>query len=292
MDPIYILLGIMTAAILLARINRRAPSPVWELVIRWIRWAVFAFGCALLTGCIGLGSHPFWIRVTFFGTLWFLCVTFYNWIAIKALNESTLPLFPKYDPSASGESWPTHPRFLKMREQIRALGFAHMQSATAKITSDVILRVSFFQNASAWVRLKITFMPRASGTAGVCASFSSRTASGRHFITDNVYMPFAGFFPENWFLERHPWKRSLARLLRHHEKRLAANNEHLEPQLTNPVDDLNAHQNTLDRLNTELGFLTPPRERKEHGLVTGAGRYRVWKELWMLNYLGRPARYE
>jgi hypothetical protein len=59
-----------------------------------------------------------------------------------------------------------------------------------------------------------------------------------------------------------------------------------------PLADLNAAQRELDQLNTELGFLHPQGQREDEGKFTAAGRYRVWKEIWMLNYLGRAARYE
>ena len=42
----------------------------------------------------------------------------------------------------------------------------------------------------------------------------------------------------------------------------------------------------------ELGFLHPHPEREDFGKITHEGRYRVWKEIWMLNYLGRSARYK
>ena len=59
-----------------------------------------------------------------------------------------------------------------------------------------------------------------------------------------------------------------------------------------PLDDLNSVQRELDRLNTELGFLHPHPKREDLGKFTSEGRYRVWKEIWTLNYLGRAARYE
>ena len=49
---------------------------------------------------------------------------------------------------------------------------------------------------------------------------------------------------------------------------------------------------SLRSLNTELGFLYPHAKRDDLGKFTQEGRYRVWKEIWMLNYLGRSARYE
>ena len=45
-------------------------------------------------------------------------------------------------------------------------------------------------------------------------------------------------------------------------------------------------------MNTELGFLNPQGAREDHGKISNEGRYRVWKEIWMLNYLGRAARYD
>ena len=39
-------------------------------------------------------------------------------------------------------------------------------------------------------------------------------------------------------------------------------------------------------------FLYPHHEREEHGKMTVEARYRVWKESWLLNYLGLSSRYE
>ena len=39
-------------------------------------------------------------------------------------------------------------------------------------------------------------------------------------------------------------------------------------------------------MNTDMGFLLPPYLREEHGKFTSNGRYRVWKEIWLLNYFG------
>jgi hypothetical protein len=58
-----------------------------------------------------------------------------------------------------------------------------------------------------------------------------------------------------------------------------------------PAEELNSAQRDLDRLNTELGFLHRQTDREDLGKITLEGRYRVWKEIWMLNYLGRSARY-
>jgi hypothetical protein len=125
----------------------------------------------------------------------------------------------------------------------------------------------------------------------VCYSLSSVAADGLRIVTDNLYIPFGGFYPENWLVERRPWSRSLPRLLPRHRRRLSALQAPIAPLSTEPLADLNSTQHELDRLNTELGFLNPHNVREDHGKITQEGRYRVWKEIWMLNYLGRSARY-
>ena len=64
------------------------------------------------------------------------------------------------------------------------------------------------------------------------------------------------------------------------------------PFTTEPLADFNSMQHELDRLNTELGFLHKQGERENLGKITHQGRYRVWKEIWMLNYFGRALRYD
>ena len=56
--------------------------------------------------------------------------------------------------------------------------------------------------------------------------------------------------------------------------------------------DINLSQHQLDQLNTEMGFLVAQPEREERGKITQQGRYRVWKEIWTLDYFGRSARYQ
>ena len=65
-----------------------------------------------------------------------------------------------------------------------------------------------------------------------------------------------------------------------------------EPWGGEPLNDLNAQQSELERINTELGFLLPHVEHEEHGRISHEGRYRVWKEMLTLDYFGRAARYE
>lgn len=292
MQPFHLILAAFVVWFLLAQINQRAASPVVSIMDRWLRWFLFAFGAARMCLDFRLIDRPYWVLVVVFFLVWFLAETLYNWLAISALSVSSLPLFPRYSLNQSGEEWPVQPRLLRIREWLRAQGFRQIQALKAEIGGNTYLRVSIYQDAEATVRIQVTFIPQPSGALSVCYAITSLTASDSRYVTDNLYVPFAGFYPENWFVERAPWRRSLPRLLARHRARLAAVGEKMVPFAGEPLTDLNAAQHELDRLNTELGFLHRHEEREDLGKITHEGRYRVWKEIWMLNYLGRAARYE
>jgi hypothetical protein len=287
----YLILAAMVFSLLLMQLNLRLGSPLLSILDRWLRWFVFSFGAAQFCVEFKLIDRPFWALAAVFFILWFLGETLYNWLAITAHSLSPLPLFPRYTANTTGEEWPVQPRLLKIREWLRAQGFRQVQALKAEIGPGVFLRVSVYQDAQATVRLQVTFIPQANGAISVCFGVTSMTAEGGRYLTDNLYIPFAGFYPENWFVERAPWVRSLPRLLTRHRKRVTRASAVIVPFTTEPLVDLNAVQHELDQLNTELGFLHPHAEREDHGKFTQEGRYRVWKEYWMLNYLGRSARY-
>ncbi len=284
------------AAILLSlgvmQINQRVASPLLSIINRWLRWIVFAFGGAQIALDLGLIDRPYWVLVAVFGIVWFLGETLLNWLRIHALSVSPLPLFPKYEVNSDGDEWPIQPRLLKLREWLRSRGFKHVQPLKAEIGGGIYLRVSIYQSADALIRVQVTFIPQASGAITVCYALTSMTAGGTRYVTDNLYVPFAGFYPEHWFVERTPWRRSISSLLARHRARLAKAAARVEPITIDPLADLNTAQQELDRVNTELGFLHNATERDDLGKITHEGRYRVWKEIWMLNYLGRAMRYE
>ena len=286
------ILAAMLLSFVLMRVNQRMASPVFLIVDRWLRWFLLAFGCAQICMEYRLIDRPFWALAVAFFLLWFLIVTLYDWLAITAHSLSPLPLFPRYTINGSGDEWPVQPRLLKTREWLRGQGFRQVQALKAEIGGGIFLRTSIYQDTQTTLTVQVSFLPQPSGAISVCYAVSSITADGARYLTDNLYIPFGGFYPENWFVERIPWRRSLPRLLERHRARLDRVGETMVPFATDPLTDLNAVQHELDQLNTELGFLHPRSEREDFGKFTAEGRYRVWKEIWMLNYLGRAARYE
>ena len=291
-DPAYLLLAFGILSLVLFSLNQRLASPVLAIFVRWLRWLLFALAGAFLAGELGWSTRPFWVLAIGLFLVWFMGETIYNWLAISALSQSPLPLFPHYVANDSGEEWPTHPRLLRVREWLRAGRFTQVQALKAELGGGICLRVSVYQDQGARTRIQVTFVPQANGAIAVCYTLATRREDGLRYVTDNLYLPFGGFYPENWLVERRPWSRSLPRLLARHERRLAQAGGGCVPWDVEPVEDLNRQQFELERLNTELGFLLPRDQREEYGKMTYEGRFRVWREVWMLDYFGRPTRYQ
>jgi len=275
----------------LTYMQQSLASPVLTILCHWLRWALFACLLTLAAKVIFDSESPEWLWLVTGFLLWPLLETIYTWLAIRALSHSTLPLFPSFKINREGDAWPNQRRFISLRDWLREEKFQHVQSLKADLVDGQVLRVSVFNDADANIRLQVMFLPQRTGNVSLCAVFSSLTQSGTRLVTDNVYLPFGGFYPENWEVERHPWIRSTEALMCRHLKRLASRPEHMTPFIDEPINDLNQQQKVIERTNTELGFLLPRSEREEHGVLTWEGRYRVWKEAWLLSYFGLPRRY-
>lgn len=290
-DSSYLIFGIAILSFTLLQVNTRRASPVLAIVNRWLRWVTFATGSALMVDYYNWVDRPFWVLAIAFFLLWFLVETIYTWLAIHALSVSPIPLFPKFSVNSSGDEWPTHPRFLKVRDQLRSAGFKNVQALRAEVAPGMYLRLSVYQDKEAKTRAQVTFLPQGNGAIAMCLSFTSQTISGYRYVTDNLYLPFGGFYPESWLVDRSPWSRSWKNLLKRHEARLNSAQEAMVPWDSDPLTEVNAQQRELDQINTEMGFLLPHGQREDMGKMSHEGRYRVWKEVWLLNYFGRSARY-
>jgi hypothetical protein len=272
-------------------INLRIASPLLAIPIRWLRWILFALFIAETNGRFGWIDRPYWVIAVGAFLSWFLLESGFNWLRVSAISLSPLPLFPKFTANTTGDEWPVQERLLKVRDWLRDNRFTPAQALKAEVGGGIWLRVSVYQNHDHTIRLQVAFLPQDSGAITVCFSLSTETRSGRRYVTDNFFLPFGGFYPENWFIERNPWRRALPGLVARHLRRMAEAGETPVPWDTDPLDDLNRQQQAMEQVNTELGFLLPHAEREEHGKITPEGRFRIWQEAWLLDYLGVPRRY-
>ena len=277
--------------LLLFYINLRIASPLLAIPIRWLRWILFALFAAQANEQLALFVRSPWVIAAAAFLLWFLIESGFNWLKVSAISLSPLPLFPRYVVNSSGDEWPTQKRLLKVRDWLRDNRFSPVQALKAELGEGIWLRTSVHQNHDNTIRLHTLFVPQESGAITVCFSVATRTAGGRRYVTDNLYIPFGGFYPESWHVERTPWRRGLPALVARHQERLARAGEAALAWESSPIDDINQQQQQMEMINTELGYLIPHAEREEYGKITPEGRFRVWKEAWLLDYLGMAQRY-
>ncbi len=277
--------------LLLFYINLRVASPVLAIPIRWLRWVLFALFAAQTNELLVLVDRPFWVVAATVFLLWFLLESGFNWLKVSAISLSSMPLFPRYVVNSSGDEWPTQKRLLKVRDWLRENQFVHLQALKAELGGGIWLRTSVYQNHDNTLRLHVLFVPQENGAITVCYSLATQVTGNRRYVTDNLYIPFGGFYPESWQVERSPWRRSLLRLVARHRARLEKSGEQVLPWEINPIDDINQQQQHMEMINTELGYLLPHADREEFGKITPEGRFRIWKEAWLLDYLGIAGRY-
>ena len=286
-----VLAPLVALLLLLFYINLRIASPMLAIPIRWLRWILFALFAAQANGQLTLIDRPAWVVAVAAFLLWFLVESAFNWLKVSAISLSPLPLFPRYVVNSSGDEWPTQKRLLKVRDWLRDSRYTPVQALKAELGGGIWLRTSVHQNHDNTIRLHTLFVPQESGAITVCFSVATRTAAGRRYVTDNLYIPFGGFYPESWHVERTPWRRGLQALVARHQARLAQAGEPQTAWDNSPIDDINQQQQQMEMINTELGYLLPHAEREEYGKITPEGRFRVWKEAWLLDYLGVAQRY-
>jgi hypothetical protein len=269
----------------------RAGSPVVAVFGRWLRWLFFAFLGGGLVYVMGWTGYPLGVLVLVTLLLWFLIETGYNWLAISALSRSELPLFPKFEENDRGDEWPSSPGFIKLKEWLRQKGFQKKQALVSFLGEQVLMRVSVHESEDETIRLHVMMLPNVQGNTAVCLSFYSTTRAGDFIVTDNIFLPFGGFYPENWDVERRPWMRGAGDLLNRHRERIDAKAEPLIPFVTSPLEQINEDQRSVEQLNRDLGFLHPVHEQHELGRLTAGGKARIWQEIWTLAYLGLPLKY-
>ena len=117
-------------------------------------------------------------------------------------------------------------------------------------------------------------------------SFQSVCSSQETIITDNLSIPFGGYFPEKWTLNRFPTIRSIQSIYKKHQSILKKLNKQGKVFQDDALTYINQQQLELESCNEKSGFLVNRNDRNAHGQLTDEGRYRVWREIWFLSYLG------
>jgi hypothetical protein len=282
-----LLFAVAVLTILLPKIGLSKGIPLFVLVGRWLRWALFAGVFSYFLRSLEISFRPDWVHFITGLAIWFILETGYYWIAIKALSRSEIPLFPSFKKNTDGDEWPADPLLIKVRDWLREEGFTRLSALKAELFEETFLRASIYESTDKLTRLQILFIPKRKGGATACYTLSTNGQNECRLITDNLFLPFGGYYPEGWNIVRKPLIGSLQRLLKLHRLRLIKSSLKPIPFEDEPLEELNDQQRILERLNLETGFLTPRQFQEEVGKISYDGRYRLWKEMWLLAYLGK-----
>ncbi len=269
-------------------VSKRYNLPALNLIYRWFRWIFCAALIANILDVFLLSTRPFFVHFVTGMGVYFIIETGYNWFAIKTLSSSDIPLFPRYFVNKDGDGWPASAQTFKTKEWIRQEGFVHVESYKAELYTGIYLRTSIYQNPETKTRLQILFIPKGRGESDPSFFLTNVNKEGFSIITDNYNMPYGGFYPNTWKHVRKPLKGSLAKLKQLHDLRLKDNTNEIVPLGDDPLKDLLGQQRALEELNIKKGFLFPRIEQNDKGKITQEGRYRLWKEMLHLAYLGKP----
>ncbi|MFU8849193.1 MAG: hypothetical protein ACNA77_10830 [Opitutales bacterium] len=283
----YILLALAVVSVLLPLLAGRLSIPILHVFSRWLRWFLFAALFAFFLQVFEFSFRPAWVHfITGLG-FWFVLETGYNWLAIKALSRSELPLFPSFRQNLDGDEWPADKHLIQIKEWLKAEGFKRVDALKAELFEGTYLRASIYESVDQLTRIQILFLPKRQGGSTACYTVQTFGQEDQRIITDNQFLPYGGYYPEKWELMRKPLIGSPKRLLSLHRKRVAKST--MKPVVidSSPLEDINDQQRILERLNTETGFLVPRPRQEEEGKISSDGRYRLWKEMWLLAYLGK-----
>jgi len=283
----YFLLGLAVVSVLLPLLAGRMGLPILHLCSRWLRWFLFAALFAFFLDVFGLSFRPAWVHFLTGLAVWFVIETGYNWLAIKALSRSELPLFPSFRENSDGDEWPADEHFIQIKEWLKAESFKRVEALKAELFEGTYLRASIYESADQLSRIQILFLPKRQGGSSACYTIQTFGEEEQRIITDNQFLPYGGYYPENWQLSRKPLIGSLKRLLNLHRKRVAKSGIQPVPSENSPLEDINDQQRILERLNLKTGFLVPRPQQEEEGKISSDGCYRLWKEMWLLAYLGK-----
>lgn len=282
----YGILGLFFVILLIGYINRDNKYPILGVVNRWMRWVTFSLAVALILTQWEFFRRPLWVLTIICFLTWFLIESAYNWFLIRLLSRSEIPLFPRFFTDMKEQHWPISLNFFKMKEWLRLHGYRPVQVLRSHLGESLDIQCHVFQDPSKSVRLQIIYLPTMDVDRSVNFVFSSITASDHRIITDNLSVPYGGYYPEDWSLCRKPMIRSLDKLHQLHLKRIKTDKEVLITWEQEPLEEINYQQSTLEKYNLKQGFLLPKSEYEEKGRITHEGCYRIWLEMWFLKYFG------
>ena len=267
-------------------LSKQLPIRIIRLFSHWARWLTFACAFSLMLTYFEWSNRADWIHFISGLAAWFILETLYYKISIHMLNISEMDLFPKYKNDTNENLWPINKEVLKIKDLLSQEGFKEEETLKAEIIAHLVIRQAVFLDETRKVRLNVLFIPNAKNEIKLFYSLFSHKTSGEYLLTDNQNMPFGGYYPDHWTVNRYPISHSLKKLLKKHREAMSES----EGEWSELEGDIRTKSNRLqwelEKKNREMGFLNEP-NREDKQQISSEGCFRIWIEMWLLAYFGK-----
>ena len=267
-------------------LSKQLPIRIIRLFSHWARWLTFACAFSLMLTFFEWSNRADWVHFISGLAAWFILETLYYKISIHMLNISEMDLFPKYKNDTNENLWPINKEVLKIKDLLSQEGFKEEEMLKAEIIAHLVIRQAVFLDEARKVRLNVLFIPNAKNEIKLFYSLFSQKTSGEYLLTDNQNMPFGGYYPNHWTVNRYPISHSLKKLLKKHREAMSES----EGEWTEVEGDIRTKTNRLqwelEKKNREMGFLNEP-NREDKQQISSEGCFRIWIEMWLLAYFGK-----
>ncbi|MGB0375258.1 MAG: hypothetical protein ACPGEE_04505 [Opitutales bacterium] len=267
-------------------LSKQLPIRIIRLFSHWARWLTFACAFSLMLTYFEWSNRADWVHFISGLAAWFILETLYYKISIHMLNISEMDLFPKYKNDTNENLWPINKEVLKIKDLLSEEGFKEEETLKAEIIAHLVIRQAVFLDEARKVRLNVLFIPNAKNEIKLFYSLFSHKTSGEYLLTDNQNMPFGGYYPDHWTVNRYPISHSLKKLLKKHREAMSES----EGEWTEVEGDIRTKTNRLqwelEKKNREMGFLNEP-NREDKQQISSEGCFRIWIEMWLLAYFGK-----
>ena len=270
-------------------IRQLFPKPIFNLIFQWVRWICFSICFSFILVNFGISSRPFEVHFFIGLCVWYVIETAFYRLSIHIFDSSNIKIFPRYELDNCDKLWPINPHTIVVKEWIAQNKFKLINNIKSNLIKGICIRQAVYLNNEKTVKLIVYFLPSRNGKIKLNYSFTSKFKSGDLFITDNQNIPFGGFYPDHWKCERKPLITNINSLFLEHTKNVINEGDSEKYEKEETLFEINEIQKNLEDLNIKKGFI-----HYSNNLIklTPFGIYRLWKEMWLLAYLGKTIKHK
>jgi hypothetical protein len=257
------------------------------ILIRWIRWCAISTAIGCILKLYSAPAAPFGLLFVTGLLGWFILESAVTWRQVRRLGSMDASIFFRYEDIGEGNLWPNSPDLRSARDPLERNGFSLEGLARVDLVGRLLFLCPIFLSHDRQIRLVMRFPMPMGAPIPPHLFFYSTTADGKILVTENFGGIFGGHYPSHWEVRRRPLQRNVGKILASHRRRAVGRS--MAALESPPVAALNALQGDLLAENLRRSFVIQTSTAGAQTLRLGAeAGFRIWLEIWLLRYFGRP----